>query len=212
MKHFVVPTLEWLGESLSDRALAVLGQYARWLASEGISTGGLGPREASRIEERHLADSLAFGCRLPSTAGVVLDVGSGIGLPGIPLAILREETRFVLLDRSRRRTDLASRAVRILGLENVDVVTAEIGHHEALYDGLVMRAALPPRQIVPLLGGLLKAAASATVGLTRSSEPEQNGALAAALGDAGLIAEAVEVPVLDSPTWLLNMRRRDLVN
>ena len=65
--------------------------YAHLLASRGVEWGLIGPREVDRIWERHVLNSVAVSALVPEDATVV-DVGSGAGLPGIPLAIARVRT------------------------------------------------------------------------------------------------------------------------
>ena len=75
-----------LGITLSEVQVDQLQTYGRWLADEGVTAGGIGPEEPRRLFDRHLADSLTFLAGIPSSATTLLDVGSGVGLPGIPIA------------------------------------------------------------------------------------------------------------------------------
>jgi 16S rRNA (guanine527-N7)-methyltransferase len=77
-------------------------RYAEMLAGRGIDRGVIGPREADRLWDRHLLNSAALGELIPE--GVrLLDLGSGAGLPGIPLAIARPDLTIVLLESMARR-------------------------------------------------------------------------------------------------------------
>jgi 16S rRNA (guanine527-N7)-methyltransferase len=80
----------------------------------------------------------------------VVDVGTGVGLPGIPLAIIAPHRSFVLVDRSARRADLVRRAVRILGLDNVEVRRADIVGYDWRSTTVVSRAALAPARLLGL--------------------------------------------------------------
>ena len=76
----------WCGLELSQQQIDALSEYAEWLVAEAIPAGGLGPREASRIWDRHIADSLVFATawRDVEVPHELLDIGSGVGLPESP--------------------------------------------------------------------------------------------------------------------------------
>lgn len=178
----------------------LLRRYAAWLVEEAVPGGGLGPREAERLWDRHIADSVAFlaGFDRPPPRRLV-DAGSGVGLPGIPLGIVLPSTTVTLLDRAARRAHLARRAVRILGLENVDVIEADAERHGERYPGAVARGLAGPGRTCALLRRLLEPSGIGVVGLARGVAPPPIPA------EAGPGARLVEVPVLDSPAWLLRM-------
>jgi 16S rRNA (guanine527-N7)-methyltransferase len=90
-------------------------RYAEILVGSGVDRGVIGPREADRLWERHLLNSAVLGELIPAGARV-LDVGSGAGLPGIPLAIARPDLRIVLLEAMARRVAWLEEAVTELGL------------------------------------------------------------------------------------------------
>ncbi|MEY4195280.1 MAG: hypothetical protein RLZZ226_1648 [Pseudomonadota bacterium] len=88
----------------------------------------------------HLLDSLAV---LPYLSGSrILDVGTGAGLPGLPLAALAPDIHFVLLDSSSKKTCFVRQAVLELGLSNVEVVTSRIEHYQPDpgFDSVLARA------------------------------------------------------------------------
>ncbi|MCV7091378.1 16S rRNA (guanine(527)-N(7))-methyltransferase RsmG [Mycobacterium interjectum] len=95
-------------------------RYVELLAGPGVERGLLGPREVSRLWDRHLLNSAAAGELIESGARVI-DVGSGAGLPGIPLAIARPDLEVVLLEPMLRRSEFLLEAVAELGLA-VEVV------------------------------------------------------------------------------------------
>lgn len=78
-------------------------KYHEFLATEGVVRGVIGPREVDRLWERHLLNSAAIGELIPDES-VVVDIGSGGGLPGIPLAIARPDLRVSLVEPMLRRT------------------------------------------------------------------------------------------------------------
>lgn len=195
-----------LGLSLASTQAQQLEEYAGFVVSEGIIAGGVGPHERERIYDRHIADSLVFlGC-LPSGHVSVADIGSGIGLPGIPIAIARPETEITLVDRAQRRCDLARRGARIAGATNVRVVQADVASIKATFDCVVFRASLPLREALVLGPRLLNPGGIMIFGVSRKPErPNLDEDLKHV--PSGWSAELVEMgaKVLDSPAWLLRM-------
>lgn len=106
--------------------------------------------DEKRLVPRHLHDALTLVPLL--RPGRILDIGTGAGLPGIPLAMVRPNDDFVLLDRSARRTAFVRHVVMTLELGNVEVVTADIHEYQpqSMFDTVVTRAVAPPRRILPI--------------------------------------------------------------
>jgi 16S rRNA (guanine527-N7)-methyltransferase len=97
-------------------------------------------REPERMVSSHLLDSLAV---LPYLwPGLWLDVGSGAGLPGIVLALMRPQWRFVLLDSNNKKTSFVSQAIIELELSNVTACCARVEkwQPEERFDGIISRA------------------------------------------------------------------------
>jgi 16S rRNA (guanine527-N7)-methyltransferase len=200
----VAGVLEWLeSEPLQSLQWDQLNEFADWLNSEAVVAGGIGPREAQRIWPRHLADSLAFargwsGANPPLR---LLDIGAGVGLPGIPLAILWPGTRVTLLERSGRRVDLARRAVRRLRLVNVEVRQGDVVAEQAAWPSVVCRAVFPPEKAAAVVEGLVEENGTGVVGLRGESNRQS---IEAGIS-ARFPARLVEVPetVLDGAVSLL---------
>ncbi|MFC8190775.1 16S rRNA (guanine(527)-N(7))-methyltransferase RsmG [Cellulomonas sp. NPDC057328] len=95
-------------------------RFHRMLVDEGELRGLIGPREVGRLWERHLLNSAAVVPYLPST-GVIVDVGSGAGLPGVVVAAMRPEAEVVLVEPMERRTTWLEDVVAATGLGNVTV-------------------------------------------------------------------------------------------
>jgi len=158
-------------------ALPTAERYADLLVTRGVEWGLLGPREAERVWERHVLNSLAVSRDVPQGACVV-DVGSGAGLPGIPLALARPDLRVTLLEPLERRAAFLQAAVDELGLaERVRVVRGRAETHPELYDVVVCRAVAPLSRLLGwtaslfLPGGRLVAlkGASASADLKRAA-------------------------------------------
>ncbi|MBC6456483.1 16S rRNA (guanine(527)-N(7))-methyltransferase RsmG [Actinomadura sp. HBU206391] len=101
-------------------ALPAAERYADFLAEAGVQRGLIGPREVDRLWDRHLINCAVLAEVIPERASVV-DIGSGAGLPGIVLAIVRRDLSITLLEPLLRRTTFLSECVTMLGLDNVEV-------------------------------------------------------------------------------------------
>jgi 16S rRNA (guanine527-N7)-methyltransferase len=113
-------------------------------------------REAERMVSHHLLDSLAG---VPYFRGeTVLDVGSGGGLPGIPLAIARPELQVTLIDSVAKKTAFLLQAKAELGLANVRVVTGRVEDYRPVdgFDIITSRAFSDLKEFVSLTRHLLK--------------------------------------------------------
>lgn len=106
-------------------------------------------RDPLAMVSRHLLDSLAVAPFLGS-ARRVLDVGSGAGLPGIPLSVLLPERRFILLDSNGKKTRFLFQARLSVGLSNVEVVNQRIEHYRSgqQIDMVISRAFSSLRELV----------------------------------------------------------------
>ncbi len=142
--------------TISDR----LAHYAALIRRFAPTVDLISPGDIDRLEERHLEDSLRA---LPFVAGAgpgpAVDVGSGAGLPGIPLAISDPGRQWRLLEPRRRRAAFLEEAVRELDLANVEVVAdtaagaaARFGPTHAV---AVARAVAPPARALALLRPLV---------------------------------------------------------
>ncbi|MCX2967970.1 16S rRNA (guanine(527)-N(7))-methyltransferase RsmG [Streptomyces sp. TRM70308] len=107
---------EVFGERLPDAI-----RYAELLAEAGVRRGLIGPREVPRLWGRHLLNCAVLS-EVVADGVTVCDVGSGAGLPGIPLALVRPDLRITLLEPLLRRTTFLQEAVELLGLDHVTVV------------------------------------------------------------------------------------------
>lgn len=108
-----------LAEVFGD-ALPAVQSFRDLLADQGVLRGLVGPREVSRLWERHLVNSAAVVPFLP-TDGVIVDVGSGAGLPGIVVSAMRPDASVVLVEPMERRTDWLREIVDALALANVEI-------------------------------------------------------------------------------------------
>lgn len=118
MTGHVVPSEA--ARELFGEVLPVAQRYADLLAEAGVERGLIGPREVPRLWERHLMNCAVVEDLIPKGADVI-DIGSGAGLPGVVLGILRPDLSVTLLEPLLRRTIFLQECVELLGLENVTV-------------------------------------------------------------------------------------------
>ena len=140
-----------LPASAEGRLLAYLALLEKWNRVHNLTA----VREADKMVSHHLLDSLAVVPYFP--AGRVLDVGSGGGLPGIPLAITRPDLAVTLIDSVAKKTVFLLQAKAELGLGNVSVVTGRVEafQPETGFDTITSRAFSDLKEFVTLTRHLL---------------------------------------------------------
>ncbi|WKX10737.1 16S rRNA (guanine(527)-N(7))-methyltransferase RsmG [Streptomyces sp. NL15-2K] len=139
------PVPEQAREVFGDR-FADAVRYAELLAEAGVQRGLIGPREVPRLWERHLLNCAVLSEVVPEGV-TVCDVGSGAGLPGIPLALVREDLKITLLEPLLRRTTFLTEVVELLGLDHVTVVR---GRAEEVMGKLTPVHVVTARAVAPL--------------------------------------------------------------
>jgi 16S rRNA (guanine527-N7)-methyltransferase len=102
-------------------ALGTARRYAELLATDGVTRGLIGPRETERLWDRHLLNCAVVAELLPEH-GSLVDIGSGAGLPGVVLAMLRPSLEVTLLEPLLRRSVFLEECVTELGLANATVL------------------------------------------------------------------------------------------
>ncbi|EST28890.1 16S rRNA (guanine(527)-N(7))-methyltransferase RsmG [Streptomyces roseochromogenus] len=139
------PAPEQAREVFGDR-FADAVRYAELLAEAGVQRGLIGPREVPRLWERHLLNCAVLSEAVPEGV-TVCDVGSGAGLPGIPLALVRDDLNITLLEPLLRRTNFLTEVVELLGLDHVTVVR---GRAEEVLGKLPPVHVVTARAVAPL--------------------------------------------------------------
>jgi 16S rRNA (guanine527-N7)-methyltransferase len=103
-------------EPVFGKRLPLAERFVGLLTEHGVQRGLIGPREVDRLWDRHVLNSAAIAELVPDSATVV-DVGSGAGLPGVPLAIARPDLRVTLLEPMARRVAWLTEVVDELGID-----------------------------------------------------------------------------------------------
>jgi 16S rRNA (guanine527-N7)-methyltransferase len=213
VKHDAAPEAPAAAAQVFGDRLDIARRYAELLAGAGVERGLIGPREVDRIWDRHILNSAAIGELIAADAKVV-DIGSGAGLPGIPLAIARPDLTVTLVEPMLRRTEFLIETVEALGLP----VTVVRGRAEdpPVRDGLDEADAVVSRAVadlvkltrwsLPLLrqGGRMMA----LKGERAEAEVAEHGATMARLGAAEVLVVRCGASYLEPPTTVVVAVRR----
>jgi 16S rRNA (guanine527-N7)-methyltransferase len=199
----------------SPEARAVFGEtlaraeaYAALLADDGVVRGLIGPREAPRLWERHLVNCAVLAEGIP-VGSDVCDIGSGAGLPGMVLAIVRPDLRVTLVEPLLRRTTFLDETVAGLGLDNVEVVRARAEDLHGVRDFSVVtsRAVAPLDRLLDWSMPLV-APGGALLAMKGSRAAEELAAAGAQLRQHAAGAASVEtygVGTVDPPTIVVRV-------
>jgi 16S rRNA (guanine527-N7)-methyltransferase len=138
-----------LPENARYKLIDYLGLLSHWNRAFNLTA----VRNPEEMISKHLLDSLAV--RAFIGAGLILDVGSGAGLPGVPLALAMPQNHFVLLDSNGKKTRFLTQAKITLGLANVEVVHQRVeayspmkDDHRIYFDAVIARAYASTREIL----------------------------------------------------------------
>lgn len=187
-------------------------QYHDSLASDGVERGLIGPREVPRLWERHLLNCAVIG-ELISEGESVVDVGSGAGLPGIPLAIARPDLRITLVEPLLRRSIYLAEFVAAAGVDvrvvrgraERDGVVKEVGGADVVTSRAVAPLEKLARWSLPLIhehGRML-----AMKGSSAAEEIARDRASLTRLGAGKLAVLECGAGILPSPTIVIRAER-----
>ncbi len=190
-----------LGVALTPSAAHVLIEYItlmrRWARAYNLTA----VREPRRMVSQHLLDSLAI---LPFVEGPrVLDVGSGAGLPGIPLAVARRDWTVTLLDSNGKKVRFLRHAVTRLGITNTDVVQERAERYRPAdkFDTLVSRAVMSAPKLIASAGSLVRPGGRVILLKGRNPESEVDAMSRHAFAQARI--ERLHVPGVDADRHLV---------
>lgn len=130
-------------------AAAMLQKFHDLLAVEGPIRGLIGPKEVEKLWDRHIGNSLVLEELLPEGCSLI-DVGTGAGLPGIPIAIVRPDLEVHLVEPMQRRIDFLELAVGELELSNTQIhrARAEQLHGQSVADLVTARAVASVKELI----------------------------------------------------------------
>ena len=202
------PPTPAVASGVFSHALPTAERYAALLADAGVVRGLIGPREAPRLWERHLLNCAVLAEAIPPDVDVC-DLGSGAGLPGIVLGIVRPDLTVTLVEPLLRRTTFLVEAVEELGLGNVEVVRARAeelhGHRD--FAVVTSRAVAPLERLLDWSMPLVRQS-GALVAMKGASVREEIDAAAVALRRHGAGPVSVReygAGVIDPPTIVLRV-------
>jgi len=204
----VVPSTPAGADEVFGDRLVVAEHFTRILADSGVSHGLIGPREIPRLWERHVLNCAVIHPAIAADQ-MVIDVGSGAGLPGIALAIARPDLDLHLIEPMLRRTNWLSAAVAELGLVNVTVHRGRAEEFVGILRAPVVTARAVARLselakwCLPLLlpGGSLLA----IKGLSVAEEVESDRPVLRRLGAIDEVIETFGIGILDQETTVLRV-------
>ena len=136
----------------SERA-AQTERYAELLGTWGIERGLIGPREADRIWERHIANCIPVTTLIPEGV-TVADIGSGAGLPGIVIALARPDLRVTLIEPLQRRVDFLNEVIKELDLP-IAVIRGKAESVKSAFAIVTARAVKPLPVLLPMVWPLI---------------------------------------------------------
>lgn len=205
----VVEEVPAAAEAVFGSRLPLAVRYVELLAGPGVTRGLIGPREAGRLWSRHVLNCAVLAPLLPPACSVV-DVGSGAGLPGIVLALVRADLRVTLVEPMQRRVVFLEESVTALGLAaavSVRRARVEELHGDLVGEVVTARALAPLGRLVeqcwPLVraGGLLMAVKGAT------AQAELVRARAALPVDAAVSIQTCGGGIVEPPATVVLLRR-----
>ena len=213
MKHDEVSGTPQAADTLFGPALPGARRYAEILAGAGVERGLIGPREVDRLWDRHLLNSAAIAELLPRDARVA-DIGSGAGLPGIPLALARPDLRVTLIEPLLRRSDFLHEVIEELEIDVTVVrgraeeraVREQVGEMDAVVSRAVASLDKVTKWSMPLLreGGEMLA----VKGERAEDEAREHRRVMTSLGAADVRVMKCCADFLDPPATVVVASRR----
>lgn len=200
-------------DALFGERLEKATRYTAVLAGAGVERGLIGPREVERLWERHVLNSVAISELLPGGASVA-DIGSGAGLPGIPLALARPDLKVTLIEPLLRRSEFLGEVADELELDLTVIrgraeepaVREQAGEMDAVVSRAVASLDKLTRWSIPLLrndGRML-----AMKGERAEDEIRDHRRVMTSLGAADVRVMRCGVDFLDPPATVVVARRQ----
>ena len=194
-----------LGLDLGVEQKAKLLDFSKALLQWNKRTNLISKSDESRVYTRHIVDSLSATSFLVGNS--IVDIGSGAGLPGLPLAIACPHKKFTLYERVKKRAHFIQFVIAKLGIDNAQVIESsfeEIVSKGESFDCVVSRGVRGAEALWPIVErAVTKNGRLIVYASTQSFEAELTNKSRGKMHEGGLhiSSSAVEIPGLDRPHW-----------
>lgn len=187
-----------LGADIDQQQVELLLEYLTLLRKWNTTFNLVGTSNEQELVQKHILDSIAIGSHIRQSP--VLDVGSGAGLPGIPLAITLPKLSFALLDANSKKTRFMRQVAIELNLSNIEIVQSRVENYQPtqLPNTVIARAFAP---LEKALDSLCSVCANRGQVLLMLGERAQDLPSHTAYKD--IVTHAIQVPGLQSQRHLL---------
>ena len=215
MKHGHIPDPPPEAANVFGAGMEQAVRYTLILAGAGVERGLMGPREADRLWDRHLLNSAALK-ELLDPGDQIADIGSGAGLPGIPLALARPDLRVTLIEPLLRRSDFLREVIDDLGVD-ITVVRGRAEEHSVRrqvgeMDAVVSRAVAGLDKLTQWSMPLLRSGAQmmALKGQRAQAELDEHRRVMESLGAVDARVVTCGGDYLNPPATVVTARRGEL--
>ena len=194
-----------LGLDLGVEQKAKLLDFSKALLQWNKRTNLISKSDEGRVFSRHIVDSLSATSFLVGNS--IVDIGSGAGLPGLPLAIASPQKKFTLYERMKKRAHFMQFVIANLGIDNAQVIEApfeEIVSKGESFNCVVSRGVRSAEALWPLVeSAITKTGRLIVYASTHSFQGELTRISAGKTHEGGphIYSSAVEIPGLNKPHW-----------
>lgn len=215
MKHSGIETEPPAAVLLCGDGIVQVRRFANNLAQHGVERGLIGPDEPARLWSRHIVNCALLVPELPTQGASgsplrIADVGSGAGLPGLIIAMIRPDSEVTLIEPLERRTIWLKEQVHELGLDNVTVFRGRAEDFTPLhyFDVVTARAVKALKGLIPLIRPLVVSGGSIVLlkGQRIDEEVTEAQKVLSQMGVHDVKTHTVGIGTVDEPTRLFTAR------
>ncbi len=216
--HLAQQAYDLFGITLNDEQITQFDLYLQELALWNAHTNLTAIIEPEAVQVRHFLDSLSIVKALPMVDGLrLIDVGTGAGFPGLPLAIAYPNIQMMLMEATGKKIAFLDHIIQKLDLKNCHTLNARaeeaghISHHRARYDGVLARAVARLPILLEYLLPLARVGGKciAMKGTTAEAEAADSKKALQLLGGRLLRIESIQLPDIAEPHYLVMVEKTD---